>query len=90
MNFSHSEFNGGKDDVVLVTLSTQANVMLLDDTSFLAYRDGRSFSYFGGWATESPVRLSLPHSGHWHVAVDLGGNSGTVRVSVRVVRLSST
>ena len=90
MDFLHNEFHGGRDDVVLVTLDTQANVMLLDDGNFSAYRNGRSFHYFGGWATNSPVRLTPPHSGHWHVVVDLGGNSGTIRASIRVVRLSST
>jgi len=86
MNFLHNDFHGGHDDVVLVTLDSQANVMLLDDINFSAYRDGRSFNYFGGWATQSPVRLSPPHSSHWHVVVDLGGYSGTVRASIRIVR----
>lgn len=86
MDFLHSDFHGGRDDVVLVTLDRQANVMLLDDSNFAAYRQGRQFSYFGGWMTNSPVRLAPPHHGHWHVVVDLGGNSGTIRASIRVVQ----
>ena len=89
MDFLHTEFHGGNDDVVLVTLDSQANVMLLDDINFSAYRDGRSFNYFGGWATKSPTRLVPPHGSHWHVVVDLGGASGTVRASIRIVRLQS-
>lgn len=89
MEFLHTDFHGGRDAVVLVTLDGRANVMLLDDNSFAAYQGGRSFSYSGGWATTSPVRLVPPHTGHWHVVVDLGGASGTVRASVRIVKLQS-
>lgn len=87
MDFLHTDFHGGSDKVVLVTLDSQANVMLLDDINFSAYRDGRSFNYFGGWATESPVRLAPSHSGYWHVIVDLGGASGTIRASIRIIGL---
>ena len=90
MDFLHTEFDGGSDEVVLVTLDGQANVMLLDDINFSAYRDGRTFNYYGGWATQSPVRLVPPHTTRWHVVVDLGGASRTVRAGIRIVRLQST
>lgn len=89
MNFLHTEFTGGSDHVVLVTLDGQANVMLLDDGDFSAYRAGRSFHYYGGWQTRSPVRLSPPRHAHWHVVVDRGGHGGSVRAGVRVVRTGS-
>jgi len=89
MEFLHSEFHGGRDDVVVVTLDKQANAMLLSDASFAAYRQGRRFRYHGGWMTESPVRLIPPHQGHWHVVVDLGGNSGTIRASIRIAHRRS-
>jgi hypothetical protein len=86
MDFLHSEFTGGPGDVALVTLDGQANVMLLDDLAFAAYRSGGgSFSYLGGWATRSPVRLAPPRQGHWHVVVDLGGYAGSIRAGIRVV-----
>lgn len=84
MDFLHTEFYGSRDDMVLVTLDKQANVMLLDDSSFAAYRQGRTFNYYGGWMAGSPVRLVPPHQGHWNVVVDLGGNSGTIRASIRI------
>jgi hypothetical protein len=87
MEFLHSEFDGGPNDTVLVTLDAQANVMLLDESNFVAYRNGRTFSYFGGWATSSPIQLVPPRVGRWHVVVDLGGCTGTVRASIRVARL---
>lgn len=86
MDFLHTDFHGGTDHLVLVTLDAQANVMLLDAANFPAYRDGRSFTYYGGWASRSPVRLQPPHYDHWHVVVDLGGAPGRVGASVRIVR----
>ena len=85
MNFLHTDLWGGADNLVLVTLNGQANVMLLDDNNFNGYRNGRSFHYFGGWATQSPVRLSPSHHGHWHVVVDLGGRAGSIRAGIRII-----
>lgn len=85
MNFLHTDFHGGPDDVAVVTLDAQANVMLLDDCNFISYRSGHSYDYHGGWVTHSPVRLSPRHHGYWHVVVDLGGAAGTVRAGVRIL-----
>lgn len=85
MQFLHSEFWGGVGSRAIVTPDAQCNVLLLTDPDFDAYRSGRPFSYYGGWATRSPVQLTPPHYGHWHVVLDLGGRSGAVRASVRVI-----
>lgn len=88
MNFLHTELWMGPHDQVLVDVDAQANVMLLDDINFSSYKQGRSYSYVGGWATRSPVRLSPSHQGHWNVIVDLGGRAGQVRANVRLLRQS--
>lgn len=85
MDFLHADFRGKPNDVAIVTLDNQANVMLLDDINFSAYKQGRSFKYYGGWVCRSPVRLSPPHHGYWHLVVDLGGNVGRVRAGIRFV-----
>ncbi|MEX0784028.1 MAG: DUF1883 domain-containing protein [Dehalococcoidia bacterium] len=73
-------------EVVEVTLSgTAANVRLMDSSNFQNFRAGRRHSYRGGHYTRSPAHLQIPHSGHWHVTIDLGGYRGTVRTSVRVL-----
>ena len=87
MNFTHynlGHLNGG--DVVEVTLQgSAANVLLMDSTNFNNYRSGRQCRYQGGLANRSPVRLQVPHSGSWHVAVDMRGLRGTVRSGIRVI-----
>lgn len=86
MNFLHSEEMIGPGDVVVVSLDAQANVLLIDDQNYAAYQTGRSFEYVGGWATQTPVRLSPPRYGRWHVVVDLAGRAGQVRAGVRILR----
>ncbi len=71
--------------IVEVTLSSVANVRLLDSSNFQSYRSGRRHNYYGGYAKRSPIRLQIPRSGHWYVVVDLGGNSGRVGSNVRIL-----
>lgn len=85
MQFLHKDLNLSRGDRVLVNLDRQANVLLLDHNNYHAYRAGHSYRYQGGLATTSPVQLVAPHSGHWHVVIDLGGYSGTVHASINVM-----
>lgn len=73
-----------KGAVAVVTLDKQANVRLMTASNYHALKAGRRFSFHGGRATKSPVRLPIPNSGHWFVVVDLGGLAGRVRASVAV------
>jgi hypothetical protein len=72
-------------ETVVVTISGNAmNVRLMDSSNYESYRSGRSHRYFGGLAERSPVRLGVPHSGHWYVTLDFEGLQGSARFSVRV------
>lgn len=87
MDFVHYDLNqlrGG--EVVEVTLDTAANVRLLDGPNFQGYRSGRQYTLYGGYVTQSPYRIQVPYSGQWHLVIDLGGYSGSVRSDVRVLR----
>ena len=68
-----------------VTLSSGANVRLLDSSNFQTYRRGGRHQYHGGLARQSPVRLAIPNGGHWHVVVDMQGLTGSTRASFRVI-----
>jgi hypothetical protein len=85
MDFLHQELDLGPEDVVEVILDHPANVQLLDSMNFNHYRDGLAYRYHGGYATTSPYQIRPPHPGRWHLTVDLGGNAGSVRASVRIL-----
>ena len=87
MSFTHYDLGQRKSgEVVEITLKgNEANVRLLDSSDLSSYRNGRRHRYYGGLAKKSPVRLKIPRSGHWHVAVDMQGLRGTVRSSARVL-----
>ncbi|WP_026706565.1 DUF1883 domain-containing protein [Flavobacterium soli] len=87
MNFTHYDL-GRKErgQIVEITLSgSAANVRLMDSSNFQNYKNGRQHRYFGGLAKQSPVRLSIPSTGSWHVTVDMQGLRGTVRSSIRMM-----
>lgn len=87
MQFIHSDLgNLDKGRIVEIVLKgNAANVQLLDSTNFSNYKNGRRYHYVGGLAKRSPVHLTVPHSGHWHVAIDMRGPKGTVNASTKVL-----
>lgn len=87
MNFTHYNLGHKRaGEVVEITLhGSAANVRLMDSSNFTSYRNGRSHRYSGGLAKRSPVRLAIPHSGNWHVTVDMAGLRGRVRSSIRMM-----
>ncbi|RZK78724.1 MAG: DUF1883 domain-containing protein [Pedobacter sp.] len=87
MNFTHYDL-GRKERGQVIEISLQgnaANVRLMDTSNFQSYRNGRRHTYYGGLAQKSPVRLTVPSSGHWHVTVDMQGLRGSVRASVKTL-----
>lgn len=74
-----------RGEIVEVTLTSGANVRLMTSSDFSSYRNGRRHQYLGGLAKRSPVRLQIPNSGHWWVAVDMQGLRGSTKAAVRVV-----
>jgi len=61
-----------------------ANVRLMDQSNFNAYKDGRRHQYLGGLVNRSPFRIVIPRSGRWYVTVDLVGMRSGARVSSSV------
>ncbi|PJZ64121.1 molecular chaperone Tir [Leptospira wolffii] len=86
MDFIHSDLGyRQRGEIVEVTLTSGANVRLMDSGNLSNYKAGRRHHYYGGLAKQSPVRLAIPNSGHWHVAVDMQGLRGSTRASFRVI-----
>lgn len=74
-----------KGSTVVVTLSTAANVRLMDSTNFNAYKNGRKHRYTGGLVRKTPFRITVPRTGSWYLTIDLMGLKATnVRHSAAV------
>lgn len=86
MQFIHNDLGQRKrGEIVEVTLTSGANVRLMDSSNFSNYKNGRRHRFFGGLAKRSPLRLRIPNSGHWHVAIDVQGLRGSTKASVRML-----
>lgn len=86
MQFIHTDLGQRKrGEIVQVTLTNGANIRLMDSSNFSNYKNGRQHRFIGGLARQSPVNLSIPSSGRWHVAVDMQGLRGSTRASVKVL-----
>jgi hypothetical protein len=76
-------------EVIEVSLNAVANVRLMDTLNFANYKNGVRHIYTGGVVRQSPVRLTIPTLGHWHVAIDTNGiqGSGGISAVIKVLDL---
>lgn len=89
MNFLHYPLNLDSGEVVDVTLDKQANVRLMNEANFSKYKRGEKHTYYGGLAKVSPISIPAPHSGTWHLVIDLGGYAGSVQASVATKKVGN-
>jgi len=74
-----------KGATIVVTLSTGANVRLMDGTNFNVYKNGRRHHFVGGLVKKPPFRITVPRAGNWYLTIDLMGLKATsVRHSATV------
>jgi len=67
-----------KGSTIVVTLSTAANVRLMDSTNFSAFKNNRSHKVAGGGQVhKSPFRITVPRTGSWYLTIDLMGFRAT-------------
>jgi hypothetical protein len=70
--------------VVEITLTAVANVRLMTHANFDLFRNARQHKFLGGVAKQSPIRLKVPESGHWHLVVDMEGHLAKAESSIKV------
>jgi hypothetical protein len=73
-----------RGEVVEVSLTAVANVRLMDTLNFTNYKNGVKHIYTGGVVRQSPVHLTIPTLGHWHIAIDTTGIQGSNSLSAVV------
>ena len=87
-NFSYTHYDldmQRSGTVIEITLSAIANVRLMTHANFDLFKNARQHKFLGGVAKQSPIRLQIPQSGHWHVVVDMEGHAGKAESSIKMV-----
>lgn len=72
-------------DCALVDCSHQCNVLIMTDTNFRNYKNGRRYRYYGGFYNRLPAQISVPNTDNWNIVLDLGGRSANIRHSIRII-----
>lgn len=81
---SEGYIDGGKK--IIVNVDKIANVYLMDDENYSAYKKGENFKAIGEKGVKQPeVVIEVPHSDNWHVVIDLGGGTGELKYNVKVI-----
>ena len=84
----YMDFNLGqrkRGEIIEVTLTGGANVMLMDETNLSLYKSGKKHRCYGGLATQSPYRFAVPEVGYWHVIIDLKGLKNSTVATVKTL-----
>ncbi|MBB6483561.1 DUF1883 domain-containing protein [Rhizobium lusitanum] len=88
--YSHYDLKEQRAGTVIeITLSAIANVRLMNGSNFERFTETLKHQFLGGVAKKSPIRLSIPESGHWHLVVDMEGHKSLAESSVKMVNQTS-
>lgn len=71
--------------VEVVLKGDAANIRLMDSANLSKFKRNGTGKDYGGFAKKSPVRIPIPHSGHWYVTLDFGGYKGSTTWGVNVL-----
>lgn len=69
MDFVHWQFNLKVGQVVSMTIDTQCDVFLVDDSNFSSFQYDGNFEYFGGAQKMRAVHIRVPRTGHWNLVL---------------------
>jgi hypothetical protein len=84
--FTHYDLKAQRAGATIeVTLSAVNNVRLMTAANFQRFTELLDFKYVGGVARKSPVRLTVPETGLWHLVVDMEGHHGLAESSVKLI-----
>ena len=67
-------------NIVRAEISHASDVFIVDRPNYSNWQRGRSFNYYGGHYTASPVDIHVPRGGVWYAIIE-----GARRASVSVM-----
>ena len=84
MKYLRKQVKARRNCVVVVTFDQPAKVMLLKDSEYNKYKEGKTYNYRGGFAKNSPVKFILPEGAIWQVIVEKGSYFNPVNMNASV------
>ena len=89
-SFTHYDLKQQRAGVTIeITLTRRCQCPADDESNFALYKQAMKHQFVGGVARKSPIRLTIPQSGHWHVVVDMEGHHGQSNSSIRIVETAA-
>lgn len=86
MSHLHKRAHVDAGGVVSVRCSHQINVLVMNDSNYLAYKAGRTFNYHGGFFTHFPANVAVPGGGYWNIVLALpAGQRATIQHSINIL-----
>lgn len=74
--------------IIEVSLSAVNNVKLMTPANFQRFTEMLEYKFLGGMVKKSPIRFSIPESGHWHLVVDADGHAALAESDVKLINNS--
>ncbi|KAA0689559.1 DUF1883 domain-containing protein [Neorhizobium sp. P12A] len=88
--YTHYDLKEQRAGVMIeITLSAVANVRLMNAQNFQRFTETLNHKFLGGVAKKSPIRLTIPEAGRWHLIVDMEGHNGLAESSVKMIDQAS-
>ncbi len=90
-SYTHYDLKELKAGVTVeITLSAVANVRLMNHSNLALYKKAEKHRFIGGVARKSPVMLTIPQAGHWHLIIDMEGHPGKAESGIRILEPRNT
>jgi len=86
MKYTYKDGNFRKGDILIIAVDRSVNIYLVDSINFQHYKNGNSFECYTSKSASSPYSITVPRSGHWYIVLDLGGGSGILNYSIKVLK----
>lgn len=71
--------------VIEVSLNAVNNIKLMTPPNFQRFKELLDYKFLGGVAKKSPVRFTIPETGHWHLVIDSDGHAALAESSVKMI-----
>jgi hypothetical protein len=84
-NYLHYKCKVRPENFIQVSLSTKANIKLLDTLNFYKYQSGKPYEVSSEHLDLASVEIKVPFKSTWHVIIEHSYYDGPIRANVKVV-----